>query len=108
MGGFFSVRQKVSAMALQFVNEAIAKDRVVIFSKTHCPYCSMAKEVSFHSWIQYKKGQGVTKMFPFDNFQQFNKLQQQFTAIELERRDDGADIQAALGQITGATSVRHI
>ena len=28
-----------------------------------------------------------------------------FTAIELDKRDDCADIQAALGQMTGATSV---
>lgn len=34
------------AMASKFVTEAIAKDKVVIFSKTHCPYCTMAKEVS--------------------------------------------------------------
>lgn len=34
------------AMATKFVNEAIAKNKVVIFSKTYCPYCTMAKEVS--------------------------------------------------------------
>lgn len=28
-----------------------------------------------------------------------------FTAIELDKRDDCADIQAALGEMTGATSV---
>lgn len=33
-------------------------------------------------------------------------MKQQFTAIELENRDDCADIQAALGELTGATSVR--
>lgn len=38
-------------------------------------------------------------------FQQFNKLNQLFTAYELDKRDDCAEIQAALGQITGATSV---
>lgn len=37
--------------------------------------------------------------------QQFNKLNQAFTAIELEKRDDCAEIQAALGELTGATSV---
>lgn len=33
------------AMASKFVAEAIAKDKVVIFSKSHCPYCTMAKKV---------------------------------------------------------------
>lgn len=37
--------------------------------------------------------------------QQFQKLNQPFTAIELDKRDDSAAIQAALGEITGATSV---
>lgn len=68
------------AMATEFVKAAIANDKVVIFSKSYCPYCTMAKE-------------------------QFKKLNQAFTAIELEKRDDGAEIQAALGEMTGATSV---
>jgi len=71
------------AMATKFVTEAIAKDKVVIFSKSYCPYCTMAKE-------------------------QFQKLQQEFTAIELDNRGDGGEIQAALGQITGATTVPRV
>lgn len=35
-----------TAMASKFVSEAIASDKVVIFSKSYCPYCTMAKEVS--------------------------------------------------------------
>ncbi|XP_055313914.1 uncharacterized protein LOC129575076 [Sitodiplosis mosellana] len=70
-------------MAAEFVSETIAKDKVVIFSKTYCPYCTMAKE-------------------------QFQKLKQEFTAIELENRDDCNEIQAALGQITGGTTVPRV
>lgn len=33
------------AMASEFVKAAIAKDKVVIFSKSYCPYCKTAKEV---------------------------------------------------------------
>lgn len=44
MGAFLS-SGKSTEMAMKFVTEAIAKDKVVIFSKTHCPYCRMAKEV---------------------------------------------------------------
>lgn len=46
--------------------------------------------------------------YQFIVLQQFNKLKQEFTAIEIENRDDCADIQAALGQLTGATSVNLI
>lgn len=38
---------KATEMAAKFIADAIAKDKVVIFSKTQCPYCTMAKEVSF-------------------------------------------------------------
>lgn len=42
-------------MASKFVKEAIAKDKVVIFSKTYCPYCTMAKEVCHLIFIQQKQ-----------------------------------------------------
>lgn len=32
--------------ASTFVQDLISKDDIVIFSKTYCPYCKMAKEVS--------------------------------------------------------------
>lgn len=123
-------------MASKFVKEAIAKDKVVIFSKTYCPYCTMAKEVSQFNFIQQQKMSAIqfiipikkklendlwriktwsntsilrlkTSMhswFPF-NFQQFQKLKEEFTTYELDKRDDGGEIQAALGEVTGGTTV---
>lgn len=41
------------AMATEFVKAAIAKDKVVIFSKSYCPYCTMAKEVRFRHIIEF-------------------------------------------------------
>lgn len=32
----------------KFVKESITQQQVVIFSKTFCPYCTMAKQVSFN------------------------------------------------------------
>lgn len=40
----------MSGSAAEFVKQAIAKDKIVIFSKTYCPYCTMAKEVSQQSF----------------------------------------------------------
>lgn len=46
MGALFSSsRGAATTMATKFVNDTIASDKVVIFSKSHCPYCTMAKEV---------------------------------------------------------------
>ncbi|CAH1405647.1 unnamed protein product [Nezara viridula] len=73
----------MSGETAKFVKEAINKDSVVIFSKTYCPYCKMAKEV-------------------------FEKLQHAFTAIELDKRDDGDTIQDVLGEITGARTVPRV
>ncbi|XP_069705713.1 uncharacterized protein [Periplaneta americana] len=67
----------------QLVKELINSDGVVIFSKSYCPYCKMAKEV-------------------FDN------LKQKYTAIELDTRDDGDTIQSILGEITGARTVPRV
>jgi len=64
----------------QFVRETINNHKVVIFSKTYCPYCSMAKE-------------------------QFRKLDVAMTVVELDLRPDGEEIQAVLGELTGARTV---
>ncbi|XP_012252844.2 glutaredoxin-C4-like isoform X2 [Athalia rosae] len=67
----------------EFVKELIGSDTVVIFSKTYCPYCTMAKQV-------------------------FDKLKQKYTAVELDNRDDADEIQAILGEITGAKTVPRV
>ncbi|KAL6262378.1 glutaredoxin-C4-like isoform X2 [Pogonomyrmex barbatus] len=66
-----------------FVNELIAKDSVVIFSKTSCPYCKMAKQV-------------------------FDSLKKTYTAIELDDREDAQEIQDVLGEMTGARTVPRV
>lgn len=35
----------MDSVEAQFVRDAITKNKVAIFSKTYCPYCTMAKEV---------------------------------------------------------------
>lgn len=49
MGGSLGSARKPTEMATKFVTDAIAKDKVVIFSKTYCPYCTMAKEVKIYT-----------------------------------------------------------
>lgn len=71
---------KMDSQYAQFVRDTISNNKVVIFSKSYCPYCSMAKE-------------------------QFRKLQVDMLVIELDRRADAEEIQAVLGEITGARTV---
>lgn len=54
MGTFASKIFRSSAMASspevqQLIKEAISQEKVVIFSKTYCPYCKLAKDVSTES-----------------------------------------------------------
>ncbi|KAG5676844.1 hypothetical protein PVAND_006651 [Polypedilum vanderplanki] len=70
-------------MAEKFVKDTISKERVVIFSKTYCPYCEMAK-------------------------QPFKKMNVKFLAIELEDRDDCSEIQDVLNDLTGARTVPRV
>ena len=65
------------------VNQLIASDLVVIFSKTRCPYCTMAKKI-------------------------FDDLKRKYTTIELDERDDGDEIQSILGEMTGARTVPRV
>ncbi|XP_045476192.1 glutaredoxin-C4-like [Harmonia axyridis] len=73
----------MSADKAKAVKDIIDSDKVVIFSKSYCPYCKMAKEV-------------------------FDGLQKTYTAVELDNRDDGDEIQTILGQITGARTVPRV
>ncbi|XP_017297749.1 glutaredoxin isoform X1 [Diaphorina citri] len=67
----------------QFVQDLIASEKIVIFSKSYCPYCKMAKDV-------------------------FQKLKVTPKTVELDHRDDGDSIQDVLLEITGARSVPRV
>ncbi|KAJ8959754.1 hypothetical protein NQ314_006183 [Rhamnusium bicolor] len=73
----------LSSPKATLVKDLIKSDKVVIFSKSYCPYCNLAKEV-------------------------FNKIKENYTAIELDTRDDGEEIQNILGEITGARTVPRV
>lgn len=61
--------------------EVVSQNCVVIFSKTTCPYCKMAKNV-------------------------FNEIGATYKVIELDEHNDGRRLQEALAQMTGARTVR--
>jgi glutaredoxin 3 len=67
----------------QFVTKQINSSKVVIFSKTYCPYCVKAKKL-------------------------FQSLQQEATIVELDTVDQGSEIQNHLYEITKQRSVPNI
>jgi glutaredoxin 3 len=67
------------------VDQLINNNKVVIFSKTYCPYCTKAKKIIG----KYLSGAKVV-------------------IVELDQRPDGGALQDYLGQLTGARSVPRV
>ncbi|EEF34694.1 glutaredoxin-C4 [Ricinus communis] len=66
-----------------FVKKTISSHKIVIFSKSYCPYCKRAKAV----------------------FKQLNQIPH---VVELDERDDGQNIQDALSKIVGRRTVPQV
>ncbi|GLT44619.1 hypothetical protein SLA2020_185050 [Shorea laevis] len=69
--------------ASAFVQNAIFSNRIVIFSKSYCPYCKRAKRI-------------------------FSDLRQHPYVVELDLRDDGAEIQYVLLDLVGRHTVPQV
>ncbi|TVY48895.1 Glutaredoxin [Lachnellula occidentalis] len=61
----------------------IDENAVAVFSKSYCPYCKATKSL-------------------------LSELGAKYYAIELDQVEDGSDIQAALKEINGQTSVPNV
>ncbi|XP_072244753.1 glutaredoxin 2 isoform X1 [Leuresthes tenuis] len=72
-----------STACVQFVQDMVSQNCVVIFSKTTCPYCKMAKKV-------------------------FNEIGTTYKVVELDEHNDGRKVQEALAQLTGARTVPRV
>ncbi|XP_068700858.1 uncharacterized protein [Montipora foliosa] len=70
--------------ALSFIESAIKKHNVVVFSKTTCPFSILAKKILTEAGVQ------------------------DMQVYEIERRKDGPEIQEALHNITGRKTVPNV
>ncbi len=78
-------REENRNMAKSIVDEAIAANSVMVFSKSYCPYCIKAKRA-------------LESVLP----------REKISVMELESRADCADIQDYLMGITGGRSVPRV
>ncbi|WVZ20659.1 hypothetical protein V8G54_007981 [Vigna mungo] len=77
-------QSSVSASSVgKFVDETINSHKIVIFSKTYCPYCKRAKAL-------------------------FKELKQVPHVVELDEREDGSKIQDVLINIVGRRTVPQV
>ncbi|XP_020492928.2 glutaredoxin 2 isoform X1 [Labrus bergylta] len=72
-----------STACARYLQEMVSQNCVVIFSKTTCPYCKMAKNV-------------------------FNEIGATYKVVELDEHNDGRSLQEALAQMTGARTVPRV
>ncbi|KAF8113425.1 hypothetical protein N665_0050s0075 [Sinapis alba] len=78
-----SMVSSASSPEAEFVKKTISSHKIVIFSKSYCPYCRKAKSV-------------------------FSELNQVPHVVELDEREDGGSIQSALGEIVGRRTVPQV
>ncbi|KAG2300031.1 hypothetical protein Bca52824_036503 [Brassica carinata] len=78
-----SMVSSASSPEADFVKKTISSHKIVIFSKSYCPYCRRAKSV-------------------------FSELNQVPHVVELDEREDGGSIQSALGEIVGRRTVPQV
>lgn len=83
MGSAGTKPMNTNSPVFLFIQELIRQNCIVIFSKSFCPYCKMAKEV-------------------------FDKMNVSYKAIELDSRQDGVEIQDTLRDMTGARTVPRV
>ncbi|KAJ2511750.1 Glutaredoxin [Coemansia sp. RSA 1939] len=67
----------------ELVRKLISDNKVMVFSKSYCPYCSRTKRLMDEKGIK-------------------------FSAIELDNRIDGSDIQDYLATITGQNTTPNV
>ncbi|CAI5743517.1 unnamed protein product [Hyaloperonospora brassicae] len=65
------------------ITDAIAHEKVLVFSKTHCPFCTRVKAT-------------------------LDVLETKYAVVELDTRDDGDEIQALLFGLTGQRTVPNV
>ncbi|KAL9657053.1 hypothetical protein ABK040_002679 [Willaertia magna] len=70
-------------VSAETIKNLVNSSKVVIFSKTYCPYCSNAKKL-------------------------FEKLGTEYKAVELDTFDEGSDYQNILAQMTKQKTVPSI
>ncbi|XP_068098758.1 glutaredoxin 2 isoform X1 [Hyperolius riggenbachi] len=84
MGGFFSnTAHPLQHDAMKVIQEAVSNNCVVIYSKSTCPYCKMAKDA-------------------------FDDINVTYKAIELDQIENGSELRSALHQMTGANTVPRV
>lgn len=94
-----------AGMAQKFVDDKVAQNKVMVFSKSYCPFCKMAKEALGETGVKY----GLVELDERGTvcLIHCSHLLTLFTLV-VNYTDDCAAIQDYLLQLTGARSVPRV
>jgi glutaredoxin 3 len=73
----------VNEELLNEIKQIISSNKIVVYSKTYCPYCTLAKSL-------------------------LNSFNQDYYLQEIDTISNGSEIQAALRKLTGQSTVPNI
>ncbi|GFN86772.1 glutaredoxin 2 [Plakobranchus ocellatus] len=76
-------KEQVQSDELNYIQDMVTRNKVVVFSKSHCPHCSDSKTLLTGMGVQYK-------------------------TVELDELNNGGQLQNVLGSITDARTVPRI
>ena len=76
-------KEMVPSEEHNYVQDMVQQNRVVVFSKTHCPHCTDSKTLLSGMGVDYK-------------------------TVELDQINNGNLVQNVLGSITDARTVSHL
>jgi glutaredoxin 3 len=83
MGSVSTKPMEIPESVKNLVDSLIQNKKVVVFSKSYCPYCTKAKKT----------------------FEKYSLNSEEYVVLEIESRDDCSHIQNYLKELTGASSV---
>lgn len=75
--------EPVPAEIISDIKSSISSDKVVVYSKTYCPYCTLTKQL-------------------------LTGLKQNYKLVELDTDSNGSTIQRGLAEITGQRTVPNV
>jgi glutaredoxin 3 len=101
--------------ALEFVKATNASNRVVVWSKTYCPYAAKAKVamqglLKPEQYVVMEVGARASPCTLRNNSMRSPALTVSFSpfSLQLDKRGDGDEIQDALLEITGGRTVPRV
>ena len=93
------------------IKKTTSENKIVLYSKSYCPFCVKTKVRGGRRGRQYQNGPPTPKCRPprvVASQALLDSMDAKYTAIELDLMDGGADLQDSLLSVTGQRTVPNV